>query len=159
MIYDFFRTRGDNEAIWDYRALSKDQFKNDNVQIFDTKWSEVLSAVTDRRADNILESLYKMQICVASLRSRDDIRRQEIRQFQIEVNLPRRLSRAESQGFFSKREVETRTDLLQQELRAKDKQRGKGEDDAKTQHREKRLHPLDHEMSMCVWRNVCFQHE
>ena len=41
---------------------SEIQVKSDNVQAFDTKWDEVLSAVTDRFTDNLLESLYKMQV-------------------------------------------------------------------------------------------------
>ena len=36
--------------------------KNDNVQAFDTKWDEVLSAATDRPTDSILESVHKMQV-------------------------------------------------------------------------------------------------
>ena len=55
MIYDFFKISGDNEAILDFRDLSKVQFKNDNVQAFDTEWDKELSAVTDRLADNKLE--------------------------------------------------------------------------------------------------------
>ena len=61
----------------DFRGLSKVQVNNDNFQAFDTKLNEVLSASTD----NILESLYKMQIekseelkyVFESLRSRGDI--------------------------------------------------------------------------------------
>ena len=41
---------------------SEIQVKSDNVQAFDTKWDDVLSAVTDRFTDNLLESLYKMQV-------------------------------------------------------------------------------------------------
>ena len=50
----------------------------------------VLSAITDRRTDNTLESLYKVQVDLyaTSLHSRDDIRRQEIRLLQIEVDGP-----------------------------------------------------------------------
>ena len=62
MIYDFFKMSGDSEAILDFRDLSKVQCKNDNVQVFDAKWHKVSSAVTDRPADNILESLCKMQV-------------------------------------------------------------------------------------------------
>ena len=62
IIYDFFKIGDDNEAISDFRDLSKVQLKNDSVQAFDTKWDEILSAVTDRPTDNILESLYKMQV-------------------------------------------------------------------------------------------------
>ena len=85
MIYDFLKISGDNGAILDFRDISKVQRKNGNVQACDKKGDEVSSAVTDRPTDNILESLYKMQverseepeICVASLRPRDDIWRQE----------------------------------------------------------------------------------
>ena len=62
MIYDFFKISGDNEAILDLTDLSKVQLKNDSVQAFDAKSDEVLSAVTDRLTDNILESLYKRQL-------------------------------------------------------------------------------------------------
>ena len=66
MIYDFFKIRGDNEAILDIRDLPKKvQLKNDSFQAIDTKSDEVLPAVTDRPADNILESLYKMQIAMS----------------------------------------------------------------------------------------------
>ena len=66
---------------------------------------------------NIFESPHKMQVdqseelkrVFQSLLSTADIRRQEIRVFQIEVNGPK-TSGAENQGFsFPKREIETRT--------------------------------------------------
>ena len=82
---DFFKIRGDNDAIWDFRDFSKVQLENDNVQAFDTRWDEVLSAVTDRPADSILDSVQdasrkvgSVEILVASPRSRDDIRRLEV---------------------------------------------------------------------------------
>ena len=62
MIHHFFFISGDNKAILDFQDLSKVQLKNDNVQAFDTKCGEALSAVTDRPADNILESMNKMQV-------------------------------------------------------------------------------------------------
>ena len=61
MIYDAFKLGGDNQATLDFRDLSHVQSKNDNVHIFDTKWNEILSSVTDRLTESILESLYKMQ--------------------------------------------------------------------------------------------------
>ena len=61
-IYEFFKTSGDNEAILDFRDLSNVQLKNDNVQASDTKWDKVLSAVTDRPTDSMMESLFKMQV-------------------------------------------------------------------------------------------------
>ena len=62
MIYDVFKISGDKKAIWDFRYLSTDQFENENVQAFDTKWDEASSAVTGRRTDNMLEALYRMQV-------------------------------------------------------------------------------------------------
>ena len=62
MIYDINKINGDNEAILDYRDLSKGQVKNDNFQSVDTKWDEVLLAVTDRLTGNKWQSLYKMQV-------------------------------------------------------------------------------------------------
>ena len=62
MIYDFFKITGDNDAILDSRDFSNVQLKNDNVQAFDTKWDEVLSAVTDRPTDSILECRCKLQV-------------------------------------------------------------------------------------------------
>ena len=81
--YDFFKIRGDNEAILDLGDLSNIQSENDNVQGFDAKWDEILSAVTDRPADNILETLQdaswkvgRIEILVAILHSNNDIWRQ-----------------------------------------------------------------------------------
>ena len=66
MIYDFFKIRGDNEAILDIRDLpEKVQLKNDSVQAFDTKWDEISSTITDRPTDSMLESLYTMQIAMS----------------------------------------------------------------------------------------------
>ena len=47
---------------WDLRDVSKVQMNTDNVPVFGRKWDQVLSAVTDRPTDSILESLYRMQI-------------------------------------------------------------------------------------------------
>ena len=66
-----------------------------NVQAFDTKWDEVLPAVTDRPADSILVSLYKMQVQTSR-----DLKSllQETTIGDIEVDGPK-TSRAESQRF------------------------------------------------------------
>ena len=61
VIHDLFTISGANEAILDFRDLSKVKIKNDNVQAFDATWDE-LSAVTDRLTDSILESPHKMQV-------------------------------------------------------------------------------------------------
>ena len=47
---------------WTSDIKRKIKLKNDNVQVFDTKWDEALSAATDRPTDSILESLYKMRV-------------------------------------------------------------------------------------------------
>ena len=47
---------------WTSEKKSKAHVKNDNGEAFDTNCDEVLSTVTDRPTDNILESLYKMQV-------------------------------------------------------------------------------------------------
>ena len=79
MLYDCFKKSWRQEAILDFRDFSKVQLKSDNVQAFDTKWDEVLSAVTDRPTDIILESLCKMHVkksenrnmcCKATLKGR-----------------------------------------------------------------------------------------
>ena len=57
MIFDFLNIGGDTEAILDCRDSPKAQSKNDNVQAFDTKWDDVLSAVTDRLTDSIGKSV------------------------------------------------------------------------------------------------------
>ena len=62
MICDFFQMVGDDDAIFDDRDLPQVQLQNDNVQAFDTKSIEVTSAFVHRPIDNILESLYKMQV-------------------------------------------------------------------------------------------------
>ena len=78
----------------------------------------------------------RLEICVASLQSRDDIRRQQRRLLQIEVDGPK-ASRAENQGFSFRNEKSRRgrTDL-QQELRAKEKRQEKAKTTPKTIPRE-----------------------
>ena len=56
------KIRGDNEAILGFRGLSKVHVKNDHIQAFDRKWDEVLSAVTDRLADKILERMHNIRM-------------------------------------------------------------------------------------------------
>ena len=62
MLNDVFKISGDKEAILDFRDLSEAKLKNDSVESFDTKREEVVAAITDRLTDDILESLYKMQV-------------------------------------------------------------------------------------------------
>ena len=62
MICDFSKMIGDDDAILDDKDLPQVQLQNDNVQAFDTKSNEVTSAFANRPIDNILESLYEMQV-------------------------------------------------------------------------------------------------
>ena len=57
MIFDFFKISGDNEAILDFRDSTQVQLRSDKFQASCTTWDEVLSSVTDRPTDNILETL------------------------------------------------------------------------------------------------------
>ena len=120
MIYEF-KISGDNEAILDFRVrdVSNGQLRNDNVQAFDTERDEVLSAVTDRSTENILESLFKMQVeklkelksVLQVLRSGDDVRRQETGFLHIYVEWSKDISSRKSRLLISNREIEMRTDL------------------------------------------------
>ena len=111
LIYDFFWISGDNEAILDLRDLSKVQLKNDSVQAFDTKWDEVLSAnhwQTYRQhiGESVPDVIWKVgrnEILVASQRSREDSRRQEIWLLQIEINAQRHLEQKRKDSHFKAR--------------------------------------------------------
>ena len=61
IIYDF-NISGSNGAILALTEKSKAEVKNDKFQAFDTKRDEVLSGVTDRPTDSILESPYNMHV-------------------------------------------------------------------------------------------------
>ena len=111
MIYDFFTTGGDSEAILDFRDLSKVPVNNHNVQVFDTKWDEVLSAVTDRLTDNTLESLFKMQVEKSQemkyLLQVFALGDKTYNHCRLKLMAPRHL---EQKILISKRDIETRTD-------------------------------------------------
>ena len=95
----------------------------------------MFSAVTDRPTDNILESLYKMQvekvgiidIFVARLRSKDDDKRYDY----CRLNGPK-TSRAENQGFSFQSEKSRREQTPAIGSPSKGKTKGKGKDNAKT---------------------------
>ena len=105
MICGFFqKSLATMKPSWASEVWSEVQLKNDNVQAFDSKWDEVLSAVTDRLADKILKRMHNIrkvggiEICVSSLRPRDNIGRQKKDDYcRLELIGPR-TSRAENQG-------------------------------------------------------------
>ena len=86
----------------------------------------------------------RIEILVASLRSRDDSWRQEVWLLQDWSWWPKDISSRKSRILMWKRETETRTDL-QWELRPREKQKEKANKMQKKQPRERRLHPLDQE--------------
>ena len=59
MIYGYFKICGTSEALLDDNDLLRVQFKNDNVQGFDTKWDEVLLSMTKGPGEDILQTVYK----------------------------------------------------------------------------------------------------
>ena len=93
------------KPFWTSETYSKAQLKSDNVQALDTKWDEVWSAITDKLTAR-WRILYKMQvekserieILVASLRSKDNIWRHEVWLLKSAVDGPK-TSREETQRF------------------------------------------------------------
>ena len=118
MICGFFqKSLATMKPSWASEVWSEVQLKNDNVQAFDSKWDEVLSAVTDRLADKILKRMHNIrkvggiEICVSSLRPRDNIGRQKKDDYcRLELMAQGHLAQ-KIKGLSSKREIETRTDL------------------------------------------------
>ena len=61
MIYEYFRVTGAHDTVLNYTALFSITLRNDNVQEFDTGWTEILS-LSKITTDEVLESLYKLLI-------------------------------------------------------------------------------------------------
>ena len=107
MIYDVFNLSGDNDAILEFRDVSKVQLKNESFEVFDTKsgtkyhrrsLTGLLTAYLRVCTRCKLEKSDELKYLLASLRSRDDIRRQKIRLLRIEVD-GSQTSRSENQRF------------------------------------------------------------
>ena len=62
MIYDYFRVTGAHDTVLDYADLFSINFRNDNVQEFDTRWDEIQKSMTKIPSDDTLESLYKLRM-------------------------------------------------------------------------------------------------
>ena len=163
LIYDFFWISADNEAILDLRDLSKVQLKNDSVQAFDTKWDEVLSAnhwQTYRQhiGESVPDVIWKVgrnEILVASQRSREDSRRQEIWLLQIEINAQRHLEQKRKDSHFKARNRDEERLAIGAPRRGKAK--GTGKRTCRKERRERSLHPLDHKRPMFIWRSMRIQ--
>ena len=62
MIYKNFRVTGAHDTVLDYADLFTITLRNDNIQEFDTRWSEILLSMTRIPPDDVLESLYTLRI-------------------------------------------------------------------------------------------------
>ena len=62
MISEHFRVTGTHKAILDSTDLFSTTSRGDDVQGFDTRWSEVLLSTHEVLSDSILERLYQMRI-------------------------------------------------------------------------------------------------
>ena len=62
MIYECFWLAGAHETILEFKDLFSVPLRGDDVQVFDTRWDEVLLSTEDTPADSVLECLHKMRI-------------------------------------------------------------------------------------------------
>ena len=62
MIYDNFRVMGAHDTVLDCANLFSVTLHDGNIQEFDTRWDEVLLAMSKILSDDNLESLYKLRI-------------------------------------------------------------------------------------------------
>ena len=62
IVYDYFRVTAAHDTVLDYADLFSVTLRDDNIQVFDTRWDEVLLSMTKIPSNDILESLYKLRI-------------------------------------------------------------------------------------------------
>ena len=62
LIYEYFRVTGANDSVENYADLFTIALRNDDIQEFGSKWDGILLSMTQIPSDEILESLYKLQI-------------------------------------------------------------------------------------------------
>ena len=62
LIYEYFRVTGANDSVENYADLFTSGLRNDDVQVFDSKWNGILLSMTKVPPDDILEGLYKLRI-------------------------------------------------------------------------------------------------
>ena len=61
LIYEYFRVTGANDSVENYADLFTVVLRNDDIQVFDSKWDEILLSMTQIPSDEILESLCKLR--------------------------------------------------------------------------------------------------
>ena len=56
MIYEYFKVSGADESVLDFNEILKAEFKNDNVQSFNTRWDETIIAMKKQPDKEIQEN-------------------------------------------------------------------------------------------------------
>ena len=56
-VYEYFRVTGASDSVENYADLFTIALQNDDIQLFDSKWDEILISMTQIPSDEILESL------------------------------------------------------------------------------------------------------
>ena len=150
---------------WPSELYQKVHLKNDHVLAFYTKWDEVLSAVTDRPTDNMLESLYKMQVekseelkyLVQVYVQETTIGDKKYDSCRLQLMAKKRYLVHKNQGFSFQSEKSRRGQTCNRSSEQRYSERNRQIQYAKKQLREKRLHPLDHKRPMFVWWSMRIQ--
>ena len=62
LIYDYFRVIGIHDSVEHYADLFTISLRNDDIQVFDSKWDGILLSMTKIPPYDILEGLYKLRI-------------------------------------------------------------------------------------------------
>ena len=62
LIYEYFRVTGTDDSVENYTDLFTIALRNDDIQVFDSKWDGILLSMTKIPHDDILEGLYKLRI-------------------------------------------------------------------------------------------------
>ena len=62
LIYEYFWVTGSHDSVENYTDLFTIGLRNDDIQVFDSKWHGILLSMTKIPPDDILEGLYKLRI-------------------------------------------------------------------------------------------------
>ena len=62
LIYEYFRVTGANDPVGNFADLFTVVLRNDDIQVFDSRWDEIVLSMTQVPYDELLESFYKLRI-------------------------------------------------------------------------------------------------
>ena len=62
LLYDYFRVTGIHDSVENCADLFTISPRNDDIQVFDSKWDGILLSMTKIPPDDILEGYYKLRI-------------------------------------------------------------------------------------------------